>query len=350
MNPCLTSVPSGDGALASVVPAAQTTGGKAQRVAALDFTKGTLVLLMVLYHWLNYFVSLDGSYYKYLRFLTPSFIFITGFLVSHVYLRKYRITDPRLPKRLLERGLKLVAVFLALNLVIGFLIRGGFEAPLSQWEFYFTGSAAGKRASFAVLLPIGYVLLGLAGLTVLARFYKNAIHAVTALLLVSLIALSFAGSSNAMLELIGIGLLGASIGHLQMDWSSVISRRLFALLLAYAGYLCAITILNEIFVLQIVGVCLTLAIIYRIGGSSKGPASIWNPVLLLGRYSLLAYIVHVFILQTLRAAARLAGAGIWAAGLSLIAAGALTLLSVAVVDRARAKFTFVNRLYAAVFA
>src|SRR5580658_8456542 len=80
---------------------------KAPRIPALDFTKGALVLIMVLYHWLNYFVGPQGDIYKYLRFLTPSFIFITGFLISNVYLSKYGIADPRLPRRLVQRGLKI---------------------------------------------------------------------------------------------------------------------------------------------------------------------------------------------------------------------------------------------------
>ena len=55
---------------------------KSQRIPALDFTKGTLVLIMVLYHWVNYFIGNQWGYYRYLRFLTPSFIFITGFMGS----------------------------------------------------------------------------------------------------------------------------------------------------------------------------------------------------------------------------------------------------------------------------
>ena len=88
---------------------------KAQRISALDFTKGALVLIMVLYHWINYFIGLQWPYYRYLRFLTPSFIFVTGFMISNVYLSKYDAADPRLSKRLFTRGLKLMAVFLALN-------------------------------------------------------------------------------------------------------------------------------------------------------------------------------------------------------------------------------------------
>lgn len=53
-------------------------GSDVGRIPALDFTKGALVLTMVLYHWLNYFVGVTGYYYRYLHFLTPSFIFITG--------------------------------------------------------------------------------------------------------------------------------------------------------------------------------------------------------------------------------------------------------------------------------
>src|ERR1700740_404806 len=60
-----------------------------QRIPALDFTKGTLALFMVLYHWINYFVGVEWGYYRYLRFLSPSFIFISGFMISNVYLSKY---------------------------------------------------------------------------------------------------------------------------------------------------------------------------------------------------------------------------------------------------------------------
>ena len=92
------------------------SSAKSARIPALDFTKGALVLIMVLYHWINYFIGNQWGYYRYLRFLTPSFIFIAGFMISNVYLSKYAAADPRLSKRLLIRGIKLMAVFLVLNL------------------------------------------------------------------------------------------------------------------------------------------------------------------------------------------------------------------------------------------
>ena len=88
---------------------------KVQRISALDFTKGALVLIMVLYHWINYFIGPQWRYYDYLRFLTPSFIFITGFMISNVYLSKYDPADARLSKRLFMRGLKLIAIFVCSN-------------------------------------------------------------------------------------------------------------------------------------------------------------------------------------------------------------------------------------------
>src|SRR5271166_4503527 len=75
------------------------SSSKPKRISALDFTKGALVLIMVLYHWVNYFIGLQWPYYRYLRFLTPSFIFVTGFMISNVYLSKYVVDDPRLFKR-----------------------------------------------------------------------------------------------------------------------------------------------------------------------------------------------------------------------------------------------------------
>src|SRR5258708_7126061 len=84
---------------------------KGTRNDALDITKGILVVIMVLYHWINYFVTLNWDVYRYLRFITPSFILITGFVLSNVYLRKYLATDLRLHRRLLGRGLKLLLLF-----------------------------------------------------------------------------------------------------------------------------------------------------------------------------------------------------------------------------------------------
>src|ERR1700690_1230692 len=104
-----------------MVPTSRNT----QRNSALDFTKGALVLIMVLYHWLNYFWGPHDN--RYLRFLTPSFIFISGFIISNVYFAKYGVADPQLPKRLIQRGLKILGVFALLNVTRNFSMRDGAQ-------------------------------------------------------------------------------------------------------------------------------------------------------------------------------------------------------------------------------
>src|SRR5580658_8281828 len=140
----------------------QTTASspKTQRISALDFTKGALVLIMVLYHWVNYFIGPQWGYYRYLRFLTPSFIFITGFLISSAYLSKYAPADPRLSKRLFTRGIKLLIIFLALNaartlivpmLGTGIIVRYPFD-PSNIFTIFVSGNlpdVGGKLAAFS---------------------------------------------------------------------------------------------------------------------------------------------------------------------------------------------------------
>ena len=149
------------------------------RNPALDFTKGALVLFMVLYHWLNYFISADGDFYRYIRFVTPSFIFITGFVISNVYLAKYELSDSRLPKRLLQRGLKILAIFVVLNIVISLLLSRSHDgrtlfslfSASNLFAIYVTGNTViaggGKLAAFYVLVPISYLLVLSAGLLIL---------------------------------------------------------------------------------------------------------------------------------------------------------------------------------------
>src|ERR1039458_3410046 len=66
----------------AVLPVAST------RIAALDWTKGALILFMVAYHAINY-SAFRPLAFRYLAFLPPSFILITGFLVGQVYAAKY---------------------------------------------------------------------------------------------------------------------------------------------------------------------------------------------------------------------------------------------------------------------
>jgi peptidoglycan/LPS O-acetylase OafA/YrhL len=328
-----------------------------RRIPAFDFTKGALILIMVLYHWMNYFLGPAGTMYKYLRFLTPSFIFLTGFTISHLYLAKYDLGDTKLRKRLLQRGLRLFATLVILNLAVGFLSPGslhtlGRELSLeSLLSAYVLGNAAGgKVIVFSVLAPISYLLLLSAGLIALARYFRPSFHVMSAMMVICVLILGMEGVRIANLELLAIGLIGISVGHVSVAAVQGIVKRPYLLILANLGYTVAITVWNELYILQIVGVCLSVAILFWLGARGSEPGHIRRAIMLLGKYSLYGYIAQIAILQVLRRGMRPAGMGLTALGISLCGAVALTYLSILAADWARRKSRVIDQLYVAVFA
>ena len=126
-------------------------------------TKGVLVVLMVVYHTLNYSTDYTLSF-KYLPFLPPSFILITGLLIGRLYLRNDTGASNGASMRLVLRGLRLVVIFTVLNLLAQVVGRNKPSGPGGQFgaaffdywfEIYVLGGAA---AAFEVLLPIAYLL------------------------------------------------------------------------------------------------------------------------------------------------------------------------------------------------
>jgi peptidoglycan/LPS O-acetylase OafA/YrhL len=334
---------------------------KGQRIAALDFTKGALVLIMVLYHWINYFVGNQWGYYKYLRFLTPSFIFIAGFMISNVYLSKYAAADPRLAKRLFTRGIKLLAIFLFLNLfrilVVPLLGAGVFAKNMLDRGNLFTVFVSGnlpimgeKLVSFSILVPISYLLMLSGMLMIPYRLYRYTFHLVCTLLLVSILILGLTGARSFNLEFVAIGMLGVVTGFISIGTISHMVGYPYALAFAYVCYVVAITIWDVPFLLLVVGVFLSLAVIYLVGASGTESGATRSEIVLLGKYSLFGYISQIAILQILGVGFRHVNLGIAALLISFIVAFALTIVSVEVVDWARARTARVDRLYKVVFA
>jgi peptidoglycan/LPS O-acetylase OafA/YrhL len=340
----------------------RTASSATDRIPALDFTKGMLVLFMVLYHWLNYFVSPQGDMYRYLRFLTPSFIFITGFLISNVYLARYDVADPRLAVRLVQRGLKLLAVFVCLNVAIGLLLADSYNGRILFGELslrnmvaiYITGNVwvaeNGKAAAFYILVPISYLLLLSALLLMISRFYRYTFHVACGVFLLAVLILTLNGIKSPNLELLTIGLLGVVSGYVSIEQVNDWVSRPFVLVLAYLCYIGAITLWDVPYPLLLVGVYLSLMLIYLLGVSGAEPGRMRRHVILLGKYSLFGYIATIAILQILHRSLRHTNSGAVELGLTFIAAFVLTMASVEVIDRVRARTSTVDRLYRAVFA
>ena len=314
------------------------------------------MLIMVLYHWINYFCG--GQDQRYLRFLTPSFIFISGFIISNVYFTKYGILDLQLPKRLIQRGLKILGVFVLLNVTRNFLVAGRFQEQVwstrSLIDIYLLGSGVGggqaKAVAFFILIPIGYLLILSAVLAVVSRFYRYTFHAVCCFFLLGVGISNYEGFEIPNLNLLAIGLLGVIAGYFPIGKINAVVTHPYLLAAAYLAYLGAISYWNVVYPLQIIGVYLSLMILYLLGQQGGEPGKIRGSIILLGKYSLLGYIAQIAILQLLRLGLNHVDSEVLVLGLSFALAFALTIISVEVVDRMRADSRTMDRLYRAVFA
>jgi peptidoglycan/LPS O-acetylase OafA/YrhL len=328
-------------------------GKAAARDSALDFTKGFLVLLMVVYHWFNYFVGPQAHVYKYLRFLTPSFIFLSGFVVANIYLARYDILDKRLTSRLATRGLKIIAIFIVLNALVGGLLpafRGNWQ--LSQMlvrRFIGTTAPGIKDAAFPVLVPIGQLLLLGAALMVAYRFSRYVVNAACILAFGTVILLRASATVNMNAELIAIGLLGMVFGMIPLPRLISVINRPVILAVAYVLFDLAVHYWGEPYALQVVGVCLNLAIIYLVGASRWADNWVGRTVVLLGKYSLFGYISQIAILQTLRRTVTMESPG-YRFTVSFITAILLTTWSVQVLDAVRRRSSAIDCSYKLVFA
>ena len=318
------------------------------RNAALDFVKGSLVVIMVLYHWLNYFLGLNWDGYRYLRFLTPSFIFITGFLISHVYLAAYDRDRSRVQNRLVQRGLRLLLLFGVLNVAAGMVLQGAANGtePDSWASIFISGNG---RAAFSILLPIGYFLILAPALLALSRAGVS-LAAFAAVAVSGTIGLSFISAGNAHLEMLSMALVGLAAGTVDISRIDAVVRRPAPLVVAYGVYVAAITVFNAPFALQVVGVSLSVLLLYTIGRRWETPAGLHRSVVQLGKYSLFAYVAQIAALQVLRRGLRgreLAGTDL---AILFVVALLLTVFAVQAMALVRQRSRIADSIYRAVFA
>ena len=331
------------------------------RDTAIDFTKGALVLFMVLYHWLNYFVGSQGRYYDYLRFLTPSFIFITGFMISRIQLRRYENSGGRLPKRLFVRGLKLLVLFLVLNALV-YAALSRVHVPYSVWEkslrtFSWGAFVAGtsrapdgqKSAVFNILVPIAYLLI-VSAAVVLTKRVRYAFYVTLSVLIAAVILMRFSHLENMFLDLLMIGVLGVVVGFAGREQISSLVSHPYLLITLYCLFLVAITIWGVPLPLEIASVILTTALLYTAGSSLAPAGTARQRMILLGKYSLLGYIGQIAILQGLRRISWLSQHGVGASLGALLLGALLTIAIVEAVDIATQRSKIANDLYRLVFA
>lgn len=323
------------------------------RLVGLDAVKGALVLVMVFYHWMNYFVGLESEIYRYIRFVTPSFIFLSGFLISHIYLPRVVAGERGIQGRLVRRGLRLLGIVLVLNLAARVLGTGivagrlqGRESQQVAWA-YLTGSSP---VAFSVLVPIAYLLILSAVLLLTSRNYRNMFHLVAAVLVSAALVGEWKGFQTGYLDMLSMGIAGASAGHMTIDTLNRIVQQRTAVLGVYALHVYALAVWNAVLPMQFVSVCLNILVLYWIGDSSAHSGRSSRLLIRLGEYSLFAYIVQIFILQLLRRGFHFAGMNGAAIYVALLACVIGLVVVVALVDRAKRRAPAFAHVYAAVFA
>jgi peptidoglycan/LPS O-acetylase OafA/YrhL len=339
---------------------AVVTIGRSTRVIGLDFVKGSLVVLMVLYHWLNYFVAIQGYVYRYLRFITPSFIFISGFIISFNYLRSDVTAEAGAAKRLAKRGAKLFALFAVLNVGVAALSgsHGTINILSRIWISLAQSSIAAiegyqgvKVASFYILVPIGYELLLSAVLLSVSEWSmrRRVFGSASLALLVVTLVLDISGHQQPTLEMVTIGMLGVVAGFTPIAEVEKIAGHPLLVTGCYLCYLVSVTIWNVIYPLQIVGVVLSLAGLYLIGESGMIAGWTHHHAVFLGRYSLLGYIAQIAILQALLRVAAKFGMQLAISLLMLPVAIVLTSAVIAGTDVLRRRSAIADRIYRTVF-
>ena len=323
------------------------------RIPAIDFTKGILVIFMIIYHSLNF----SNVYpYRYMSFLPASFIMITGFLIIQHYFPKYGLDNMGFRTRLAIRSIKLLLIFTILN-VIALMIwpryYNGIPFYLMDfwWEWvgiYLLGSP--KIVTFDILLPISYTLLLSIFIprsqpltSYFIKFCAISIFAVC-------ILMENYGTSIYNLDLIGSGVIGMAVGLWPLSLINKFSRSWVKLSLLFVLYSCFVIFIGNYYFTQIYSTILILLIIYTFG--VRLHVKDWFPkqTILLGQYSLLSYIIQIAYLKMF-----FIGTAYWNIDkpniiLTMFIIILITWGTVMIVDYAQERYKYVNLLYKAVFA
>lgn len=326
------------------------------RIHAIDFTKGALVLLMVVYHVLNY-LQFGSVPHDYMAFLPSSFIMITGFLATRIYSRQHELPFNSIALRLVTRALKLLILFTCLNIAARLVwSRNHYGTELSidtflaQWfDVYVTGDA--KGVAFEVLVPISYTILLSIGVLRIqaAKPVWLGVFAIGAFSLCTLMAVQ--GRTINNLNFVSAGVIGMALGNLGSESVDRIARTWQLPVALTVLYLFFLILGLDNYASQIFMTCVSLSVLYSIGSIVQSGRWWFRQICVLGRYSLIAYIVQILYLQGTRVLTGYAPESpIGKAILLALLIALLTWWTVLGVEYGRLRIKAVDRVYKALFA
>jgi uncharacterized membrane protein len=267
----------------------------------LDFVKGILVIVMVVYHVMNYFSMAGPEHYGYLRFINGAFVFASGYVVAIFYGERHRLAKFQVYKRLLGRGIKLLAIFTLLNLLISVIGVTSYKNVDFSMPNYVTNLAAiygpgdGNLMAFQILVPISYVLL-ISPLYLAFQKWRIALIAFTMILA---LLWTFLGLQAPNVFFVLVGLVGLSLGMI-VGTNDIYPIRSWLVICIGLGV--STFVMNRLsgnVLTYSLGISIVLMLIYNSAGLINLRGSMSKIVVQMGQYSLVCYIAQIVFLYGL---------------------------------------------------
>jgi len=283
------------------------------RNKALDFVKGWLVVGMVAYHIASFSNHTGRGDYQLitstLSFISGSWIYISGAIIATYYATKSIHSWTAVAKRLAVRGIKLLVIFLGMNIILIELGWSNLGAGYSFNTLYTVLVPGTGNASFEILIGISYVLL--ISPVLLFNMWMGIFLALA--IIFSELFIYYQGRDVALNHwIMACGAGGFLVGRLiASDWhkkSHLHNRKFITPLLVATVSVALYFYLKPLWLpgtrnmpIYLFGITSILAMTYLCYPLFSGFAIFTSYIDILGRYSLVSYIWQMCIIASLSA-------------------------------------------------
>jgi hypothetical protein len=276
-----------------------------QRINEYDIIKGFCVIVMIIHHCYDYFDP-DSFVKLYFRFVTGAFVFFAGFMIKKIYFKdiNYLNDYKKLSQKIFSRGIRLVSLFIILNLFIFYFIKKSIFLSLISnlstfLNYLFTIFINGnyKIVAFEILLPIAYVFIIISLFIRIFREKNWTIIPFSIFLFIFCSLFFFFQENGYNLRFLTIGLLGYSFGFIPFEKLNSSKKYLIYLFLFYLIYFLTITYIKSNFPLYFIAVIFNILAFYYISKIIDQNNYFVKKITLLGEFSLISYIFQIFFLQ-----------------------------------------------------
>lgn len=327
---------------------------KPTRDGSLDFTKGVLVLVMILFHSLQYFVADEFKPLNYLAFVTGAFVFLSGCWIMESSRSDNGVTLQPRSQDLIRRGFKLLTLFVVLNIPLYWIRSHRDSDPAFSTAIGFDqlGSVfiSGNKAlvAYEMLIPIAYTLMAAA---LYGWFLKTKMVFLITAITAAWIMNQFL-SERFNFQYLALGHLGMGVGILRSNQlcPEGLKKIWYGVSAGLLTYVLTITFLpKDTPWIYAGGVIAVVEFIRTSHQLTWIPHWVSWPVAILGQYSLLGYLSQIVLLRSIQTVAPQGQVSSLGLAIILIFSTGFILLLSLVVDRTRRISGWFNRLYRFVF-